>query len=183
MRHDRTLQRYLLTFLQEQSIKLKSHVLSVARETNHALQSATLRVTQLETQIGEQSHLLAEEKSARLLLQSQLLNQTSSDAMSRELKSHADTILDKLYELHADVDEQGGTSDLTEMLEKIVAATQGLNSQQAATVDDVASVKEIVESFSQRQVTPRYQIRRQSSVGGATESEILANSIVASLRT
>lgn len=135
--------------LVEQSTKLKSDLLSVAREANSALQMRTLRACQLEQELNEKSCMLAEEKSARLSIQHQLLTATDmSEVVSRELKSCTDAVLDKLYEIHADV-EQGGSNNLTEPLEKMVAATQGLNIQQAATVEDVSSLKEAVDSFSE----------------------------------
>lgn len=136
--------------LVEQSTKLKSDLLSVAREANSALQMRTLRVCQLEQELNEKSCMLAEEKSARLSIQNQLLTATDlSGVVSRELKSCTDAVLDKLYEIHADV-EQGGSNTLTEPLDKMVAATQGLNIQQAATVENVSSLKETIDSFSER---------------------------------
>lgn len=136
--------------LVEQSTKLKSDLLSVAREANSALQMRTLRVCQLEQELNEKSCMLAEEKSARLSIQNQLLTATDlSGVVSRELKSCTDAVLDKLYEIHADV-EQGGSNTLTEPLDRMVAATQGLNIQQAATVENVSSLKETIDSFSER---------------------------------
>lgn len=135
------------TALLEKSAELRDEALKLAREARQELTEMTRHATQLKEQLDEKCGMLAEEKNARLQLQSQP-RPSSSEDISRLLKSQTDAVFDKLFEIHAEI-EDNGADEMTQMLEKLLAATQGLNSQQVATIEDIASIKEIVDSMSE----------------------------------
>ncbi|KAI5369714.1 hypothetical protein Slin15195_G005900 [Septoria linicola] len=139
------------TALLEKSAELRDEALKLAQEAHGELTEMTHHATQLKKQLNEKCRMLGEEKNARLQLQSQL-RPSSSEDISRLLKSQTDAVLDKLFEIHAEI-EENGADGLTQMLEKLLAATQGLNSQQVTTIEDIASIKEIVDTMSEGVLT------------------------------
>ncbi|EME89381.1 uncharacterized protein MYCFIDRAFT_193309 [Pseudocercospora fijiensis CIRAD86] len=81
----------------ERSTQLKAEALKALRETNEKLAVATVRSSTLEEQVHEKGRLLSEEKQLRLHLLSRLKDEdASSGAITRQMKTASDTILDKL---------------------------------------------------------------------------------------
>ncbi|KAF7191429.1 hypothetical protein HII31_07452 [Pseudocercospora fuligena] len=134
----------------DRSAQLKAEALKAFRETKEKLVVATVQSSNLEKQLREKDQLLSEEKHLRSQLQSRLNDaDTSSETITRQMKAVSDTILDKLFEIHATLECGNTKDDLVNMLEKIAAAIQALNSQQTSTVEEVTSVKGLVECISE----------------------------------
>ncbi|KXT04661.1 hypothetical protein AC578_2120 [Pseudocercospora eumusae] len=134
----------------ERSAQLKDEALGTLRKTKEQLVVATAQSSNLKEQLREKDRLLSEEKHIRSQLQSRLNDaDTSSKTMTRQMKTVSDTILDKLFEIHATLACGNTKDDLVDMLGKIAAAIQALNSQQTSTVEEVNSVKGLVECISE----------------------------------
>ncbi|KAM3419495.1 hypothetical protein BST61_g5420 [Cercospora zeina] len=132
--------------LLEKATKLQSEALRIARDATNNLAALQTRNKLLEEQLHDQINIMSSEKNIRLELQAQL-SSTANHDLRPEISAHTNKILDKLYEIHAEMDDKG--KDVSaETLEKLLAATNDLNSQQVATVESVASIKAVLESFS-----------------------------------
>lgn len=135
----------------EESKRLNEEVVKQCQANKLELSTAATRAVHLEERLKERSDALAEEKELRLEFQSQLVSvEHANNAVLRQQKADNDAVLDKLYEIHAMLEESDNRGELTKMLEKTAATIQGLNSQQGATVDDIVLVKGMVESLTER---------------------------------
>lgn len=137
----------------ERSSQLKNEAIEACRVARSDMLTARTRTFHLEEQLREKTQLLAEEKSLR----EQILTQADStanfgDTMVRLLKSSERSVLEKVSELAAAVTGVGSGKTISEQLENVLAAVQGLNSKQTATVNDILSVKGVVERLSERSV-------------------------------
>ena len=136
----------------EKSAQLKDQALKAYQEAQLDVQAAVLRANYLDQQLSEKVGLLAEERDRRSQLERQLAAvpvPQSDDATMHTLRDNSDAILDKLYEIHSAVEDQS-SKEVSDMLEKTFAGVQALNSQAAATVDDVASVRSLIETLSEK---------------------------------
>ncbi|KAK5124874.1 hypothetical protein LTR85_001064 [Meristemomyces frigidus] len=137
----------------EKSAQLKDQALRACQDAQVELQAAHLQNNYLEQQLSERVGLLAEERDRRSQLERQLATAASSDeTVLRALKSNNDAVMDKLFEIHAVIEDAEDGKRITEMMDKALAAVQALTSQDSANADDLASVKGMVESMSERQV-------------------------------
>ena len=135
----------------ERSAQLKDEALKACQETQSELQAAILHRNYLDQQLSEKVGLLAEERDRRSHLERQLTSTANSDQTPfRRLKSDSDTMFDKLYEIHAALEESQSTAQTSDLLEKTLAAVQAVNSQTIATADDIISVKALLETLSER---------------------------------
>ncbi|TKA79018.1 hypothetical protein B0A55_03164 [Friedmanniomyces simplex] len=133
----------------EKSAQLKDQALKACQEAHFDVQAVHLRNEYLEKQLSERIGLLAEERDRRAHLERQLVTVASSDeVVRRTLKSNNDAVLDKLYEIHATLEDAGNDKIPAEMVEKTLAAIQALTSQQSSNADDLVSVKDMIESIS-----------------------------------
>ena len=66
------------------------------------------------------------------------------------MKRDNDAVLDKLFEIHAVIEDTESEKKATDLMEKALAAVQALTSQHSANADDLISVKSMVESLSER---------------------------------
>lgn len=134
--------------LLEKANNLKTEALQLARDATNDLAVLQARTKSLEEQLLDQSNVLSTERSDRQHLQTQLDANANHNALP-EIKSYARNILDKLHKIQADL-ENGDWCNSNESLEKLLAASTDLNSQQAATVESVASIKAVLDSVSTR---------------------------------
>lgn len=135
----------------EKSTQLKHEALKACQEIQSELQAAQLRNNYLEQQLSERVGLLAEERDRRSQLERQLTTATHSDeAVLRAINSNNDAVLDKLFEMHAFLEDAGSSSHTTEITEKTLAALQALTSQHSANADDILSARSLIESLSER---------------------------------
>ncbi|KXS94167.1 hypothetical protein AC579_603 [Pseudocercospora musae] len=149
-RRDHNILLQQMSACSERSAQLKAEALEAFRETKEKLVVATVQSSNLEEQSREKDRLLSEEKRLRLQLQSRSIDaDTSSETITKQIKTVADTILDKLFEIHATLECGNTNDDLVSMLGKIAAAIQALNSQQTSTVEEVTSVKGLVGCMSE----------------------------------
>ncbi|WPA96539.1 uncharacterized protein RHO25_001146 [Cercospora beticola] len=132
--------------LLEKATHLKSEALQLARDATNDLAVLRARTKSLEEQLLDQSNVLSTEKSNRQHLQTQLDANVNHNVLP-EIKSYARNILDKLHKIQADLDN-GDRGNSNELLEKLLAASTGLNSQLATTVESVASIKAVLDSVS-----------------------------------
>ncbi|KAK5688739.1 hypothetical protein LTS10_000717 [Elasticomyces elasticus] len=135
----------------EKSAQLKDQALKACQEAHSELQAAHLRNEYLEKQLGERIGLLAEERDRCAQLQTQLTTivQPDNTAFLATLKRNNDTVLDKLFEIHATLEESASNTKPVEMVEKTLAAIQALTTQHSSNADDILSVKTIVESMEE----------------------------------
>ncbi|KAK5135786.1 hypothetical protein LTR08_004612 [Meristemomyces frigidus] len=132
------------------SAQLKDQALRACQDAQSQLQAAHFRNSYLEEQLSERVGLLAEERDRRSQLERQLATAASSDeTIVRAAKRNNDAILDKLFEIHAVIENTESEEKTTDMMEKALAAVQALTSQHSANADDLASVKGMVESLSE----------------------------------
>ncbi|PPJ59598.1 hypothetical protein CBER1_01240 [Cercospora berteroae] len=132
--------------LLEKANNSKAEALQLARDATNDLSALQARTKSLEEQLLDQSNVLSTEKSNRQHLQTQLDVNANRNVLP-EIKSYARNILDKLHKIQVDL-ENGDWGTSNESLEKLLAASTGLNSQQAATVESVASIKAVLDSVS-----------------------------------
>ena len=141
----------------ERSSQLTERTMKLCQETQAELQAAVLRSSYLDQQLSEKVGMLAEERDRRSQLEKQLASVTSSDnRLQHTLQSNNKAILDKLQEMHAVMHENHGARSLSDMLAKTYTAVQSLNSQTSATVDGIASVRDLVEALDERSVSGKY---------------------------
>ena len=135
----------------EKSAQLKDQALKACQDAQSQLQTAHLRNNYLEEQLSERVGLLAEERDRRSQLERQMANKASRDeTVVRALKRNNDAVLDKLFEIHAVVEDTESERKTTDLMETALAAVQALTSQHSANADDLVSVKGMVESLSER---------------------------------
>ena len=140
-----------LSMCAEKSAQLKDQALRACQEAQSDLQAAQIRNEYLEKQLSERIGLLAEERDRRAQLERQLVTVASSDEhLLRALKQNNDAVLDKLFEIHATLEDDESQKTSVEMVEKTLAAVQGLNTQQSSNADDLVSVKDMVEALSEK---------------------------------
>ncbi|KAK4896932.1 hypothetical protein LTR27_005179 [Elasticomyces elasticus] len=135
----------------EKSAQLKDQALKACQEAHSELQAAHLRNEYHEKQLGERIGLLAEERDRCAQLQRQLTTivQPDNTALVAQLKRNNDTVLDKLFEIHATLEESASNTKPVEMVEKTLAAIQALTTQHSSNADDILSVRTIVESMEE----------------------------------
>ncbi|KAK4549367.1 hypothetical protein LTR36_006364 [Oleoguttula mirabilis] len=135
----------------DKSAQLKDQALRACHDAQAELQAAHLQNHYLEQQLSERVGLLAEERDRRSQLERQLATAASSsdETVVRALKSNSDAVLDKLFEIHAAIEDAEDGKQTTEMIEKALAAVQALTSQHSANADDLASAKNMIESLSE----------------------------------
>lgn len=141
--------------LLEKAATIKSEALQIARDATNNLAALETRNKSLEEQLHNQFNILSTEKNIRLELQAQL-SSTTKHGLLPEMKAHSNHILDKLNQIHAEMDDRGKDSS-AESLERLLTATNDLNSQQVATAESVASIKSVLDSFSSRLVLASLQ--------------------------
>lgn len=135
----------------QKSAQLKDQALRACQEAQSDVQAAHLRNDYLEQQLSERIGLLAEERDRRAQLERQLANAASSDeAILRAIKTSNNIVLDKLFEIHAVVDDVERGKKAAELLEKTIADIQALASQQTTNANGIASVKSTVESLLEK---------------------------------
>lgn len=135
----------------EESTRLNAEVIKQCQATKFQLSTAATRAAHLEETLKQRSADLAEEKKHRVQLQSQKeLIEDVKNAVLGQMQADHNEVLEKLYEVHAMLEDVDNRQEVTEMLDKTVTAIQGLNLQQATTVDDVVSVKGMMESLTER---------------------------------
>jgi DNA repair exonuclease SbcCD ATPase subunit len=135
------------------STQLQNEAMKLCRESKAELTAAILRSTHLEKQLEAKSRQLVEEKEHREQIQSQLASVTTShEAMNRELVSSRDTVLDKLGEIEIILDESDNREKVADMIDKTFQAVKGGNAQQASALDDILSLKGMVENLSESYV-------------------------------
>ncbi|CAK3997068.1 Hypothetical predicted protein [Lecanosticta acicola] len=134
----------------EKAVQLKNQAIKACQDAHLDLSAVTARCTHLEEQLSSNAERLAEEKNLRSQLESQLSSSRSdNEAVIREVKFNNNSVLDKLFEVHAIMEDADKHRKVNEMLETVIAAVQGLNSQQTSTVQEVSTVKDLVESLSE----------------------------------
>lgn len=135
----------------EKCTQLQNAAIAGFRESQSELATTKLRLTQLEQQLDDKSSLLTEEKNLRVQIQCQLdLIGHSNEGLIRQMKLENEGLLDKLNEIHGEIDQREKHASTTEMLGKLAVTLQSLNSQQTVTIEDVAFVKNMVVSLSAR---------------------------------
>lgn len=157
--------------------QLEKKALKACSEARSELSVAAAQHAQLRQELDAKDKLLVEEKNLRSQLQAQL-SATGHDreALVRQLKSNNDAVLNKLYEMHGTLEESNHKQEVTEMLEKITTAVQGLTSRPTATVEDVVAVKVLVASLPDTIAT-----RPHVDVKSAEQSTVLRTCIEESL--
>ncbi|KAK3647130.1 hypothetical protein LTR22_013923 [Elasticomyces elasticus] len=167
----------------EKSAQLKDQALKACQEAHSELQAAHLRNEYLEKQLGERIGLLAEERDRCSQLQRQLTTvvQPDNTAFLATLKRNNDIVLDKLFEIHATLEESVSNTKPVEMVEKTLAAIQALTTQHSSNADDILSVKAIVESMEEgiTTLTQGADLSRNSEAATATA---LQNTLVDSFK-
>lgn len=137
----------------EHALQVRNKALENCRELQSDLDAATLRTDYLSQQLSEKAGMLVEERDSRARLERLLSSATQSDeAIMKSLKSNADAILDKLYEVHATLEKGQADDTVTELLQQTFAVVQGATSDTTEAVDQIASVKGLVETISERYV-------------------------------
>ena len=135
----------------EKSAQLEDEALKACQDAQLELQAAHLRNNYLEQQLSERVGLLAEERDRRSQLEKQLATAASSDeAVVRALKSNNNAVLDKLFEIHAVIEGAESDKKTSEMVKKALAAVQALTSQHSTNADNIISVKDMIDSLSER---------------------------------
>lgn len=139
----------------ERSSQLTSEALRACQAVKAELATAKTRLTHLQQDVSDKAKLLAEEKDIRTQRQSQAQDALNSyDAQLRDLKANTEAILENQHDIQATAeDEDVDNRSVPDMLEKLMAAIQNLNSTQSSTVEDVLSVKGQIETLSEEQVS------------------------------
>lgn len=148
----------------EKSVKLRNEAIAGFKDSQSSVIATKMRLTQLEKELNEKSDLLAEERDLRTRLQDQLNDAKSSrEAISRAIKSDSETILDKLFEIHADMEQHEEDRDTTAQIEKIVSALNSMASNHVGGANDIKSLKELIQGLSQGYVRTLYLTREAST--------------------
>ncbi|KAK4506433.1 hypothetical protein PRZ48_000165 [Zasmidium cellare] len=134
----------------EDSQRLKDDVAKQCREASSRLSAADHDIANLKDRLKQKTDDLDSEKKLRSDLQAQF-NQIENSEVDRrrQMSEDKNAILDKLNEIHTTLKDTDNQQQVTDMLEKTTAAIQGLNTQQDTTVDEVASMKDMVESLTE----------------------------------
>lgn len=150
-RAERDALQYQVTIWAERSAQLNNQTLKACHETQSELEKVVMHNNYLDQQLSEKAGLLGEERDRRSQLEKQLTSTASSDKdLLQALKSNHDAILEQLSEVHETVKESQDHQKLSDMLQTTFNAVDGLSSDANATKESIASVKELVESMSQR---------------------------------
>lgn len=135
----------------EKSTQLKSEALKAFRKATESLAAKDVRILHLEQQLEDRTRRLVEDREIRLQLAGQMNNvDAANQTLTNNLKRSTESIMDKLFEMHAGLEESNGNGATIEVLENIATAMHGSNTQQAATTEEVASVKVLTEGISDR---------------------------------
>lgn len=129
----------------EKAFELKAEAMKICRESQTELQIAGLRIESLESQLSERLGLLAEERDRRAQLERQLANVGLDEKVLRAIKTHSDRVLDKLFEIHATIEQARNADTVSEKVCEAMAAIQALKS---ANSNDIASIKATVDTLS-----------------------------------
>lgn len=129
----------------EKAYELKTEAMKICQESQTELQIASLRIESLESQLSERLGLLAEERDRRAQLERQLTNTGSDEKILHAIKRHNDLVIDKLFEIHATVEQAGNADTVSEKICEAMTAIQALKS---ASADEIVSIKATVEDLS-----------------------------------
>jgi hypothetical protein len=133
----------------EQAIQSQNEAVKVCREAKAELEAAKLRTTHLEEQLETKCRQLADEKNLREQIRGQLSSAADSHkATKEELISSKEAVLGKLGEMKTALDKSENIEAITEMLDKTFQAVQGVSSQQSTALNDVLSLRSMVEDIS-----------------------------------
>jgi hypothetical protein len=140
-----------LRICSDRATESRNEALAACRELQAELEANKLGNDYLSIQLSDNAGLLAEERDRTSQLYRQLASAThSEDKVLRALKSNADAILDKLYEVHAALELGEKDTTITEMLRQTFAAVQGANSSATDAVEHTMSLKSAVEAMGER---------------------------------
>ncbi|KAH9810745.1 hypothetical protein Tdes44962_MAKER05976 [Teratosphaeria destructans] len=131
------------------SMELKNEAIKACHELQSNLQRASTRNEYLEQQVSEHMGMLAEERSRTMRLETQLSN-ASSDVVSilGTIKQNSTEMLDKLFELHADIEFRDKTKETSELIETTMSTIRQLNSGESDHANDMDSMKILIEGVS-----------------------------------
>lgn len=129
----------------EKAYELKTEAMKICQESQTELQIASLRIETLESQLSERLGLLAEERDRRAQLERQLTSTGSDEKILHAIKRHNDVVIDKLFEIHATVEQAGNADTVSEKICEAMTAIQALKS---ASADEIVSIKATVEDLS-----------------------------------
>ncbi|KAK3705738.1 hypothetical protein LTR37_013181 [Vermiconidia calcicola] len=136
----------------EQSTQLRDRALRACNDAQKELQPAIQRGDYLEQQLSEKVGLLSAERDRCSKLERQITSAAESEKnLLKMLTANHETILEKLFEIQT-VSREAREDDLAaaDKLEALSANVQSLNSNATATVEGILSIRELVDSMSER---------------------------------
>ena len=133
------------------SAQLKEQTLETCQQSQSQLNELAHHNKYLELRLHEKVGMLTEERDRRAQLEQQLAkNGASSEDMLRAITSSNSAILEKLYEVQESFQQGKENEEATDMLQKAFAAVQALSSETTVTMEDVSTVKGLVETANEK---------------------------------
>lgn len=132
----------------EECSNIKKQAFDLAREKDEELIRTTLHRDQLQRNLSETVGLLSEQRDRCAKLETQL--QESGKQLIQSLKTNHGAMLDKLHLIHAAVEDEEGKKDTSKMIEQLRSAAEAIRSPTDSTVQDLGTVKNLVESLDVR---------------------------------
>lgn len=137
----------------ENSKRLKNEVAKQCQAASFKVSLAESRIILLEEDLKQKIGSLAEEKNLREQLQAQLNTiEGTKKAMLEQISRGKNEVLDKLYEIHATLEENENREGLTNMLQTTMTAIQDLNNKPETAIDEITSIKSMMESLTEKSV-------------------------------
>jgi chromosome segregation ATPase len=130
---------------------MNSELVKVDRATRCKLVESTTLAIRLQHEVHEKTQLLTQERSLRegILGRLESLHEAAAVATD-EIKSSNIGIRDKLCEIHAAVEARENEPGTSAVLESIATGVRGLDLKHVTAVQDVNTIKTMLETLSQR---------------------------------
>jgi methyl-accepting chemotaxis protein len=130
---------------------LRNEALETCRELQSELQDLTRYKQYLEKRANENAGMLCEERDRTSQLQCQLASAIEQERSTmKDLKSNTDCMLDKLYLIHGELEEARAKPDMSGVIQQMSSIVQDTNGSMVETLENIGSVKSLVEDLSQR---------------------------------
>lgn len=146
---------YTLLRALEQTGALKKKAVDLCHELQAEQVKAAAEIKQLSTQLGERSSMLETERSRRSELEKQVSEATRTQAeMLGIVKTNSAAILEKVVSVHGELEKHRPGLVLHDVITQMSSAVDGIQTGSKDTQEAMASVKSLVEAFTEKYVPP-----------------------------